>query len=762
VRKRTASTKLLLRSVAAILLLSGIFFSLAQPAAAQDEDLGLVDDTEYQSPQFDFTMTWEDPWVLTEDSLDSRDGEYDTIQLESGGSFAQVILLFPTEEPAAYLDALSSNLEENNLDFEEIGSDEGDGYISSTVEFSFESGNDEIRVREYIEVGEIGTADGRDSGVFAGSFWSTTDDFDAEWDVVNENIARDGRDPLFLGLPEGIQTGTGRDQPTDQPTEEPPDEPTNEPSQTAGIDGNVFVGGTYGFSVEWDDSMWEAEDLSTADDDAVLLTSDNTEILFRTTNTRGGDVRTCVTDYAEEVKGSDDVSGFGRATGYPLPDGADGSFARLYDYSEGKGTRAESLLLYIQCRPFDGSGYLLISFKTSEAAYEAELENVLDVVDTIEFGTPPADNGSTDEPNTEPTKEPSDKPTAEPTDEPTNSPRDPVLDDTSYTGGAFDFVVEFDDAVWTAEELTPDDGYEGVSLSSDNASAFIEAIASSNADPDACVQATADDLETTDAISNVDEETRLDQPASERGVSTGLYSYTYTGQDGATLDFIEYIECRELIPGEAVLRVTIFTPSQLYEDEIPVWEDLLAGISLEVAADNDEPTSNDEPANNDNGSNADNGDLPGVQGDTYENPVYSFTLTWDSSWEPVGATNEDGVTTVTLSNGVSIANVWGGTFPQDPSNCVDELASIVEASEGITNFNAVTNDAGEPQAGGDDTYAYGLYSLTQGGDDWFDYIHCQPSPNGDYVVAIVYQMPVGEFATELTALEDFLKGLEID
>jgi hypothetical protein len=767
VRRRQSATKLWLRSVAALLLLMGMLVTIAQPAAAQqDDDLGLVDDSEYQSPQFAFAMTWDSPWEVTEDSLGSTDGEFDTIQLESGASFVQVILIIPTDEPDAYLDALASSLEENNLDYEEIGADSGRGYSSKTVEFSFESGGDEFRVREYIEVNEIETADG-DDALFAGSFWSIVDDFEDEWDLVNETIQRDGGDPLFLGLPEGISGGSAsEEEPTDEPQEEPTEEdPTDEPSnnadRTAGIDGNVFVGGVYGFSVEWDDSVWEAEDLSTDSDDALLLTSDTAEILFRSTNVRGGDVRTCVTEYADELKEGEDVSGFGRATGYTLPEGVDGSFARMYDYTEGSGTRAESVLQYIQCRPFDGAGFLLIALKTSEAAYEDELENFLDVLDTVEFGEPPDDSGNSNQPEEDPTEEPEEDPTPE-----TEEARDPVLDDTSYTGGQFDFVIEFDDAVWTAEELTPDDGFEGVSLSSESSSAFIEAFQAFDGDPDECLQVTVDGLETTDGISNVDEETRLDLPTSARGVSASLNSYTYTGSDGGTLDFIQYTECREIIEGESVLRVTIFTPAPIYEDEMPVWEELLTGISFEV----DEPsnsgssrsTDEEDPTEEPSGTNSSDDEFPGVNGRDYESPLYPFTVSWDRSWEVIGSTSGDGVTTLTMSNGVSIINVWGGTFPSDPEECVSALAGIVENSDGVSNFRTVNNDAGEPQGGGDGTSAYGLFSLTQSGTEWFDYIRCQPSTDGEYVVAVVYQMPIAEFDTELTALDDFLTGIELN
>ena len=63
------------------------------------------------------------------------------------------------------------------------------------------------------------------------------------------------------------------------------------------------------------------------------------------------------------------------------------------------------------------------------------------------------------------------------------------------------------------------------------------------------------------------------------------------------------------------------------------------------------------------------------------------------------------------------------------------------------------------QAGGDETFGWALYSLTRGGDDYFDYVYCQPASSGEYVVAVVYQMPVAELATELTNMQELLGTL---
>lgn len=752
-QKRASIKRVLLRGAFALLLFCSTFSTMLGHAGAQSSEPGLVSDTEYESPQFDFSLEWDDPWAVSENTVASQNGVLDQISIESPGAFLQIIIIFPTDEPQAYLDVLLQTTAESGSDYEEIGTDSGSDYLSATVDFTVTSQGTDIQLRKYIEVGTIESVDG-DEALFTGSLLTPVDDFEAGWADLNDTVVRDGRDTVFRGSPEGIsgKSSSNSTNPDKTPT---PDDNNNSGSLDAGITGNTYVGGNYAFSVEWDDSLWEAEDTGSGKTDSVTLTSDDGLLVIESYAETGSDVKTCVTDYADEVKSGKGVDGFGRATGYTLPEKGDQSFGRLYDYTYTSQGKETSVVQYLECRPLGDDAFLRLSFLTTEDAYDTSIADYEDVVSTIEYDVDVStgDNGGlqtkigrqTDE-DTKTT------PTA-------TTAKDPVLTSSSYTGGAYDYEIAFDKRVWTAEELTPAEGYEGVKLTSDGASVWFEAFDGYAGDPDTCVTDTADQLNTVENVSDVQEARRLDLPETDRDAVAAVYSYTYT-QNNQSVDFVEYIECRELVKGSAVLRATIITAFDNYDAQIADIADLLGGVEIGSGSSNTSSNTNSNTTDNNNSSS--NDELPGVKGRKYTSPQFDFTLAWDSSWEVAASTTSANGTTLTLYNGISTVLVFGGAFPADPVDCVDTLASVAADADGVSGFAIVTNNDGEPQSGSTDTFAYSIYSFTRGGTDYFDYIHCQPAPSGDFVVAIIYEMPVSNVATELTALQDLLNGLTVE
>lgn len=566
----------------------GALLSLSTPAAAQ-ADPGLISATEYESPQFEFTLAWDDPWSVVEDSVTSEDDQFDTIDLETPNAYLDIILVFGADAEGA-LEILLENTEQSGENVEEIGSDAGDGFVSSTVEFTFTSSSGrEVLFRKYHEVGAIDAING-ESALFAATLLAQADNFEDEWNSLVESVERDGRNPVFLGTPEGIRgsSTTSRDEPNDSR------------SRSGGIDGDQFTGPIYGFSVQWDADLWEAEDLSDKSTDKLLLISDTAEIEIGSFRTKAGDLRTCATDNANILRETEGITRVGRETNYPLPDTPKDAFSRLYHYTDTTGRRDVVYLQYFECRPLAEETFLKISFKAAAADYEDELPNYQDVIDTLELGgKPPAGNG-TDNGNTG------------------NRGRAPVLSDTSYTGGAFDFTVEFDDAIWTPEEQEPEEGYEGVLLDSRNTSVWIEAIASFDGDPDECIEAAADGLANADGISRVREQTRIELPETDPDAVATLFSFTLATQDqnGDDIDIAiyEYVECRVLVDGEAVLRISAYTSPDVWEDELPALEDLLAGIT--IGDDGSADAGSSSSAKNRNASKKDN-----AKGTSLERPV---------------------------------------------------------------------------------------------------------------------------------------------
>lgn len=109
-----------------------------------------------------------------------------------------------------------------------------------------------------------------------------------------------------------------------------------------------------------------------------------------------------------------------------------------------------------------------------------------------------------------------------------------------------------------------------------------------------------------------------------------------------------------------------------------------------------------------------------AQDDAYESPNYPYSLSWDESWTLVEEeTSEDDegepIDTLTLShessrNGESVVLFIARRGTVDALACLDVVAEALSDLEEVSDFEAAEAD-GEAIQGGDETYAYGAYTL---------------------------------------------------
>jgi hypothetical protein len=250
-----------------------------------------------------------------------------------------------------------------------------------------------------------------------------------------------------------------------------------------------------------------------------------------------------------------------RASGIEAPEAPDEAYSRTYQYVDTSGRTDVEFLHYFECRVIDDETLLLIGLQAEAEEFEDIVPDFQEISDSIEIGAapPPADDDD---------------------DDTNGGTGEPELTDTTFTGGQFTYTLEFDDNFWQPEVLESDDGYEGVALNSEFGSLWIEAITAVEGDPDTCVEVTAENLADTDGISDVEEEDRLDLPETVRGASAALYAYVFTNDDGDEFDNLEYIECRELVEGETILRITLVTSRSAWEDVLPELEAVIATIEI--------------------------------------------------------------------------------------------------------------------------------------------------------------------------------------
>lgn len=757
------------------LLLFGTLASTVSPAAAQ-ADPGVVSDTEYESPQFDFALEWTDPWAYTADSAQSEDGKLDIVELSTDGAYVRFFLLFPTDDPSAYLDVWLTDAQDSGVDYEEIATETDSDYLSATVEYTFEGSQSDVRIREYIEVRDVDARTGNDAGLFTAGFYSVADDFEANWQTFNDSVARDGRDIVFLGLPAGIdgsgESGNNGNSGGDD------DNNSNSGNQT---DGASYTSPDYGYYVAWDDSIWESIESEDVDPASMLwLSSDNSQLQFSVYEEPGDTARDCLNTAAKEASNTAGVSNFSRSNDYDPPASIDEADGRVYEYTFASDAGDLAVVQYIECRPIENDAYVHIDFLAIASTYEAAIPEYEDVMATFDASGGGSsgndDNNSSGNDDDSNSSGDDDGGNGLPDiggglgqqgdddnqdDNSNGTKKTPGLDGNTYTGDAYDYVVTWDADVWEPTELDPADGYEGLRIASEASTGFVEVFEGYDGDAVACLEGTGDSLADIDGVSGVRKSTRLDAPKTARDAEGAVYTYTYTSSSGDEIDFVEYIECRELVPGSVVFRFRVFTVADQYESELASYEDVIASFELGNGGGSNNNDPEPEPTE-ESGNNGSGGDFEGVEGRVYTSPLYGFTLTWDREWEVLSTTSSNNNDTLTISNGTSTALLLAGAFSNDPAACVEDLSSVAGGQDGVTNYQIVTNEDGEAQTGGGADSAWALYSLTRGGDDYFNYLYCQPASSGDYVVAIIFEMPVAEFATELDGIDGILNGLEID
>lgn len=163
-----------------------------------------------------------------------------------------------------------------------------------------------------------------------------------------------------------------------------------------------------------------------------------------------------------------------------------------------------------------------------------------------------------------------------------------------WLGPLWGVEVAWDADAWTVENELIEGAYEGLQIGTSNSTAFIEAYEGFKGNGDDCLAAAEREL---GERSNVSEVVRLSgRPLPDTGLDRGsalLFGVVATLPDGAIYRGVEYIECRTLTPGIAVLELTWQTAARNFNAELPVVSDLFRSVIAPVdeRAESAEPTS---------------------------------------------------------------------------------------------------------------------------------------------------------------------------
>ena len=168
---------------------------------------------------------------------------------------------------------------------------------------------------------------------------------------------------------------------------------------------------------------------------------------------------------------------------------------------------------------------------------------------------------------------------------------------SSYTNPTGEYTVTWDPADWFA--LSQNDP-QGADLVLSNGISLVSFLISENfPSPPICVTAIDSTIDQIEGYSNV-------QPLNDaagnpiRGIEPDRAFVAYTATvdlEGEQLDIAEYFECRTIVPFQSVLFVDhIVIPPDLYESEVPVFDKLMAGVTINGSSTNQQTTPTPEPS----------------------------------------------------------------------------------------------------------------------------------------------------------------------
>lgn len=338
----------------------------------------------------------------------------------------------------------------------------------------------------------------------------------------------------------------------------------------SGLDDNTFTGPNFGWSVEWDEDIWafDDEDNSGGGDYFSLVTVEGEPFAlsqFFGAEEFGGDPDECVSGWEDFISNRDAVSDVDEDTRVELPETPDDGANTAYTYvSEADNGTEFDLIEYVACQTLVEDEAVLIH---TVITTQDDFEDLIPLIDDLaaEIILPDNTRGRGDD-----------------EDEETPDTDATGIDGNEYVGPNFGWELTWDDDIWTVDAEDNSGGSDFISLESEDPSAFVLflAIEDFDGDPDDCAEDWGDQIEDRGDAEDVEEATDLDVPDEPRGATGAAYTYSVEVRGGDTIDIVEYVQCYELVEGEAVLEVILQAPEDEYEDAIPLFEDLVDELEL--------------------------------------------------------------------------------------------------------------------------------------------------------------------------------------
>lgn len=657
----------------------------------------------------------------------------------------------------------AATTDSDDADEESEDADDSDGRQSDDEEEATAAASDDDEAEPTEEATDDDTAADEDEPTPTDEAdEAVADDDDAEATEAPETSEDEDEDAEAT---EDADTGDDEDR-----SEEEPDEEVD-PEDLEGVDDDSYTSPTFGYSLEWDDDEWTATAATSEDDvDTLVLENDISVLTIVGTEQFGENLDRCVRSARRGIERHDDiedVTPVEDADGDPIEIDEDERAGAVFSIVS-EDEDAPDQVTQIECRvAIPGDAVIQIVQITPAADFNDQIDPVREILDSITV------EGDEEE---EETPVPDDEPT--PDDDGEEEEAESGVDANSYVSPNFGYSIEWDEDVWTFADgdESSEPGFDTLFLESANSGLGI--IGAELRDPETCVSdfstfiRNEDDVDDWAPFEDEDGE-RIEGERDDGYFAAFSATITSTGQE---LEIVYYFECRTVVERESVVLFFMTTSPNAYDDAVEELDDLLETLTLpgDFRTDEDEETPSDdvdedtEPTPDEEEDNSDS-TARGADLDTYTDPDFPYSVTWDESvWSVIDQrTIADGHNLLNLAAEDSDLTIEGwARWEGEPTDCLNDITLNLRAIDGVEDFARVSDSDLYPEnesAGG----AYALYSFTLAPEgrtpiDYYGYVECRTVVEGEAVVVLTLLTPADEYEEIRPDFEPILASIEID
>ncbi|HEV2066113.1 MAG TPA: hypothetical protein VGR08_04705, partial [Thermomicrobiales bacterium] len=229
-----------------------------------------------------------------------------------------------------------------------------------------------------------------------------------------------------------------------------------------------------------------------------------------------------------------------------------------------------------------------------------------------------------------------------------------------------------------------------------------------------------------------------------------------------SVDLVDYIECRELVPGEAVMIILATSTPEQYNDHI---EDVLTITNQIELAGGDDPTGATPAATSDSEDlspadatpeatpDATGGERTGLAGTSFISPTFGFSLEIPVDWSVEDEAIAEGDERLVMTNGISTVTLYAtDAYAGDLEGCVDYARDLIEDEPAFANLQLDERADGSPFEGSDTRGAYANFTYT-GADNlrFAHFVQCQYIVEGESVLILSQDVPYDQYSAERQA-----------